>query len=59
MRLFSDNSRPGHINGQGTCTCCDENDFMNNPALPKLSDVQRTQCEGPVIAKTTGPMVSG
>ena len=43
MKLFSDNSRPGHINGQGTC---DENDFINNPALPKLSDVQRTQCGG-------------
>ena len=43
MKLFSDNSRPGRINDQGTC---DENDFMNNIALPKLSDIQRTQCEG-------------
>ena len=43
MKLFSDNSRPGRINGQGIC---DENNFINNPTLPKLSDVQRTQCEG-------------
>ena len=43
MKLFSDNSRPSHINGQGTC---DENDFINNQALPKLSDIQRTQCGG-------------
>ena len=43
MKLFSDNSRPGRINGHGTC---DENNFINNPTLPKLSDVQRTQCEG-------------
>ena len=43
MKLFSDNSRPGRINGQGTC---DENNFINNPTLPKLSDVQRTLCEG-------------
>ena len=42
MNLFSDNSRLGCINGQGTC---DENNFINNPALPKLSDVQRTQWE--------------
>ena len=42
-KLFSDNSKPGRINGQGTCH---ENDFINNAALLKLSDVQRTQCEG-------------
>ena len=42
MKLFSDNSRLGRINGQGTC---DENNFINNPALPKLSDVQKRQCE--------------
>ena len=42
MKLFSDNSRLSRINGQETC---DENNFKNNPALPKLSDVQRTQCE--------------
>ena len=40
MKLFSDNSRLGRINGQETC---DENNFINNPALPKFSDVQRTQ----------------
>ena len=42
MKLFSNNSRPDRVEQETNY----ENTFITNPSLPKLSDAQRTQCEG-------------